>query len=259
MKKIKQAVLFAGGRGTRLSEKTDVIPKPLVEVQGEPIIIHIMRNMAKAGIREFVILTGYLSECFVDYFIKNRKRQDYIEITDKGANIRFNVEGLENCVIKLVYTGETSGTAVRLWKAKDLLDDNFVLTYGDSFSNVDMREVEKRFLEKEDTVLTLTGIKYRERFGIVDVSGDMPVFREKAVSESELINGGFMCINKEGILKRYEDVAYPEDFMKDIMSQEELRPHISVYRHDGYWKAVDTMKDLDDINKDFKNRADILL
>lgn len=259
MKKIKQAVLFAGGRGTRLSEKTNVIPKPLVEVQGEPIIIHIMRNMAKAGIKEFVILTGYLSECFVDYFINNRKRQDYIEITDKGVNINFNADGLEGCTIKLVYTGEESGTAVRLWKAKDLLDDNFVLTYGDSFSNVDMRDVEKKFLEKDGTVLTLTGIRYKERFGIVDISGETPLFREKAVSETELVNGGFMCINKKGILERYEDVAYPEDFMKDIMSQEELRPHISVYTHEGYWKAVDTMKDLEDINKDFEIRTDILL
>ena len=254
--KTKQAVLFAGGKGTRLSEKTDIIPKPLVEVQGEPIIVHIMRQLRKSGIKEFIILTGHLSECFTEYFLSRRSYgQELIEFTNNGTTLGFNIKDLEDCKIKLFFTGQDTGTASRLWKAKDLLDDSFVLTYGDTFGDVDMTKVEEKFLKNKDTILTLTGVPYRERFGLayVDDNGDFKEFKEKSVSQNELVNGGFMIINKK-IFDYYKNVQYPEDFMKDIMSQEELISKTSVYKHNGYWKAVDTMKDLENINEDFKSR-----
>lgn len=253
MKKIKQAVIFAGGKGTRMAEQTKVIPKPLVDVQGEPIIIHIMRTLAKSGIEEFIILTGYLSSCFTDYFLtKTKNEQNVISFNSHGSNLGLNIRGLENVEVKLVFTGEENGTASRLYQVKDMLDDNFVLTYGDSYSNVNMNEVEKKFL-KENSVLTLIGIPYQERFGLahLDEEGNFKEFKEKSTSKTELVNGGFMCVNKS-IFDYYKNVAYPDDFMKHIMSQTELKDNISVYVYNGYWKAVDTERDLININKDFE-------
>lgn len=253
---IKQAVIFAGGKGTRLSEQTKILPKPMVDVNGEPIIIHIMRNLANNGISNFLILTGYLSDCFIDYFSSKLKgRNDLISFNDNKNKIKLDIHGLENCEISLLYTGKESGTASRLYQAmkKDLLDEEFILTYGDTYSTVDIREVYKKFQEKKGTVLTLTGIPYTERFGLakLDNDGDFLEFKEKSTSKNEVVNGGYMCVNKN-IFNYYNKLKHPDDFMKDIMSQQELWKHISVYKYDGYWQPVDTQRDLDTINKDFK-------
>lgn len=251
---IKQAVIFAGGRGTRLSEQTKILPKPMVDVNGEPIIIHIMRNLAKKGIIKFLILTGYLSDCFIDYFSSKLKGRTEL-ISFNNDKISLDIQGLENCEISFLYTGEDSGTASRLYQAmkKDLLDEEFILTYGDTYSNVDIREVYKKFQERKDTILTLTGIPYTERFGLakLDDNGDFVEFKEKSTSKNEVVNGGYMCVNKN-IFNYYENLKHPDDFMKDIMSQQELWKHISVYKYGGYWQPVDTQRDLDTINKDFK-------
>ena len=253
---IKQAVIFAGGKGTRLSEQTKTIPKPMVYVNGEPIIIHIMRNLANNGISKFLILTGYLSDYFIDYFSsKLMGRNDLISFNNDEDKIKLDIQGLENCEISFLYTGEDSGTASRLFQAKrkDLLEDEFVLTYGDTYSTVDIREVYKKHKEKKDTVLTLTGISYTERFGLakLDDDGNFLEFKEKSTSKNEVVNGGYMCVNKN-IFNYYDNLKHPDDFMKDIMSQQDLWKHISIYKYDGYWQPVDTQRDLDTINKDFK-------
>lgn len=251
MKEIKQAVLFVGGKGTRMGEQSEYLPKPLSLVDDEPIVVHIMRQLAKSGIEEFILLTGYMSDKFVEYFSKGYlPGQNEINFSNKGTDLEYGIKGLENCKIKLLFTGKETGTAERLLKAKEHLNSSFVLTYGDSYGDVNMEEVEEVFL-KNDSLITITGIEKQERFGIVlvDDEGNFKEFKEKQPDKNRLINGGFMCVNKN-IFNYYKDNA--NDFMKDVMQRGIVQDNISIYRHKGYWKAVDTQEDLRNINNYFK-------
>lgn len=253
MRKIKQAVIFAGGKGTRMGEQSKVIPKPLSILYDKPIIIQIMRVLAKHGITEFVLLTGHLKDCFDEYFSVHSNKVEHIN--ENVQRYQLAITGLDNCTATLVFTGENEGTAERLLLAKNLLDENFVLTYGDSYGDIDIENVESVFL-LNNSILTITGIIYTERFGLVCINpnGTFKEFREKEKYTNQFINGGYMCVNKK-IFDFYYNK--PVDFMKDVMARKELKTDISVYIHNGYWKAIDTLEDLKQANEDYRRIYEI--
>ena len=251
MTKIKRAVILAGGKGTRLSEQTKIIPKPLVLVDEKPIIEKIMEHLASQGIEEFFILGGYLVECIYSYFYNCRidERTTYIE--EGSLTIVSKNEKLNGAVIHIIDTGVESGTAERMFKVKELIKyEPFIMTYGDTYSDVDIRKVEEQI--KGDRIISLCAVPYKERFGLVKIKNETEVeeFKEKSESKIFFINGGFICMKPE-----FLDYIKPEhfDLSKDTLEQEELKGRIGAYIHRGYWKAVDTQRDLDDINKDFKD------
>lgn len=252
LKKIKTAVILAGGKGTRLSEQTKDIPKPLVSVGGEPIIVHIMRRLAKSGIKNFYILGGYKYDVLWSNFYFNSLKE--VSVKKDHLTVQPNYKGLENTIVHVLFTGQDANTAERIKQVEDLISEDFIITYGDSYSDIDVSNVEEQFY-KSEKVLTLTAIPYVERFGVVkiDDSGNVLEFREKQAPDGQFINGGFICAKKN----IFDFISKEDkDFSSDVMQSDKLSGKISVYKHYGYWKAVDSQKDLDDINKEFINKPE---
>lgn len=251
MGKIKRAVILAGGKGTRLSEQTKFTPKPLVKVNGKPIMERIMEHLASEGITEFYILGGYLIECIYEYFYNDRIDDESTVCAKNMLSIISKNKNLNGARINIIDTGLNSGTAERIYKVKDLLkDEPFLMTYGDTYSDVDISKIEEQL--SGNRILSLCAVPYIERFGLVKIKNDNEVeeFKEKSESKIYFVNGGFICMKPE-----FLDYIKPEhfDLSKETLEQEELKGKIGAYVYRGYWKAVDTQRDLDEINKDFKD------
>lgn len=251
--KINKAVILAGGKGTRLAEQTKYMPKPLVRVQGKPIVERIMEHLASEGVTEFYLLGGYMIEELYKYFLSNMADGSTAMIINGYISITSNNEALKDCKINIIDTGLESGTAERIKKVQSLINDNFILTYGDTYSDVNMSKVEEQLTE--DRVLALCAIPYKERFGLVKIKNDNEVeeFKEKSESKIYFVNGGFMCV-KPDIFNYIKETDF--DFSKDTLESEDLKGKIGAYIHRGYWRAVDTQRDLDEINREIKEIVD---
>ena len=258
LKKISQAVILAGGRGTRLSEQTSQIPKPMVKVGEDPIIIHIMRRLAKHGIKDFYILGGYMNEVIWYYLIKNSSKEiPMSSVSTNHLSVVLNDKDLYNANVHLIFTGENSGTAERIFQVKDYLkNEPFIMTYGDSYSNVDVTLVEEQL--KGDRIVSLCAVPYTERFGLVKVeeNGEISEFKEKSESTTHFINGGYICLTPE-IFKILKSTHV--DFSKDTLESKDLEGKIGAHIHRGYWKAVDTQRDLEQINDDYINHREYFI
>lgn len=250
---VNQAIILAGGKGTRLAEQTKKIPKPLVEVGNKPILLHIINHLAAHGVEHIVIAGGYKVDLIKDYFLSNKNKfQGSITLTDEGV---FNHQpalpkGVKSLTI--ADTGLSTGTAQRIKKAKAFLKDQsapFFMTYGDSVSDVDLHSVTEAF-KKAESKLTLTAVQYQERFGILKVNANdnnkITKFAEKSMSTDEFINGGFMILSQE-VIDYIEDTD--DDFSKDTMPRLQSSNQINAYIHKGFWAAMDTQRDCDELNK----------
>lgn len=255
LNRIKDAVILAGGKGTRLSEQTKVIPKPLVDVAGKPIIIRIMEHLADYGIENFYILGGYKVEEIYSYFLSNIMLTNSLSLSS-NTSLHIKNAKLKDCNIHILDTGKDSGTAERIYilKNTELSEKPFIITYGDTYSDVDLTKVEEQL--KDDRIISLCAVPYTERFGLVKITNDNYVeeFKEKSESKEYFVNGGFICVNPE-IFEILDNTHY--DFSKDTLESPKLYGKIGAYIHRGYWKAVDTQRDLDEINKEFLNKGEI--
>lgn len=252
LKTIDTAVILAGGRGTRLSEQTGSVPKPLIMVGEKPILVHIMRRLAVHGVKRFYILGGYLVDKIYQYFLVNSVVSNSLQFTGAGATgFIFNDDILSNCEINIVDTGENAQTAERIKYIENEIKDNFILTYGDTYSDVDVTDIESKLTGNR--VLSLCAIPYSDRFGLVKITDGESVseFKEKSESKEYFINGGFICATPE--IFKIIQVAH-KDFSKDTMESEELKGRIGAYIYKGYWKAVDTQRDWEEINKDYRTK-----
>ena len=238
-----KTVILAGGYGTRLSEETQVIPKPLVEIGGRPILWHIMKLYAHYGLNDFVICCGYKGHLIKDYFINYLHRNSNITI-DLGSNrVEFLSPGSEPWRVTLVDTGEKSMTGGRIRRARDYIGKStFCLTYGDGVSDVDIREL-INFHYSQGALATVTAVQQPGRFGALNLSSDRPRvtgFREKSLSDGLIINGGFFVVEPEVIdLIDGDDTVWEQEPMHRLVQQDQL----AVYRHRGYWQSMDTLRD----------------
>jgi glucose-1-phosphate cytidylyltransferase len=214
-----QVVILAGGFGTRLSEETDLIPKPMVKIGNIPILHHIIDYYAKFGHREFVLALGYKAEIVEDYF----KRREIL-----------------NCNVLSVDTGLDTSTGGRIKKLESYLDDEFMLTYGDGLSNVDLHSLLKHH-HQFGKIATVTAVRPPARFGSIEISdGRVTKFAEKDPQDVGWINGGFFCLKKE--VCRYisdPNLSFESDAMNKLVSNGEL----SAYEHRGWWQPMDTLRD----------------
>lgn len=262
VERLRQAVIWAGGRGSRLGSLTDFVPKPLIEVEGTPIMVHIMKRLAHSGIEEFVILTGHLHEKLEDYFVSKRKRGQSVVEEDGNLIVieKLDIRGLENVTVKLLFTGDSTLTGGRIKKAleADILEERFALTYGDTYSTVAISSVDA-FSKKKNKDLTIIGVPYSERFGIavIDSDGDLVEFAEKSASENEFINGGYMVVNR-ALLERSPVIAEenPGDFSSEFLGNPLHVKDIAVMPYYGYWAAVDTELDLSKVSKNYREHKE---
>ena len=225
MSKIK-VVILAGGFGTRLSEETTKIPKPLVKVGKYPIILHLMWHYAYYGYNDFIICLGYKGDLIVDYFKKNKQNH---------LNIQF------------VKTGLKSLTGERLKKVQKYVSDPFFLTYGDGLSDVDILKSYK-FYQKNKKIGLVTAINPLERYGILKLKKNNIVhnFSEKPKNSTHWINGGFFIFNNKFFkYLKFNNPILERKPLHNLSKKKEL----VAFKHKGFWKAMDTLRDKIELNK----------
>lgn len=243
-----KVVILAGGLGTRLSEETKLIPKPMVEIGGKPILWHIMKSYSYYGFNDFIILTGYKSHVIKDYFV--HYYQQYSDITVDMANNTVDIHRIqtEPWKVTMLYTGQNTMTGSRIKKAQEYIgNEPFMLTYGDGVSDVDLNELLKCHKSGEK-YLTLTAVKPSGKFGALDISedGSINTFQEKPKGDGAWINGGFMVCEPEVfdyIESGRDDVIFERTPLEKLATDGQLNS----YKHNGFWYPMDTLKGKNDL------------
>jgi glucose-1-phosphate cytidylyltransferase len=214
-----KAVILAGGYGTRISEESDIIPKPLIEIGGKPILWHIMKIYSAYKIDDFIICLGY----------KGEKIKEYFEQFDSKL---WNIQ--------LIDTGLDTMTGGRLKRIQDKIDNTFCMTYGDGVSDVNLNNL-LTFHKEKKSLATLTAIHPPERFGVLNLSGDyVTEFHEKHTGESSWINGGFFVFEPEIFDYLQNDSTVLERAPLETLAKEQK---LSAFKHNGFWHPMDTLRD----------------
>lgn len=244
-----KAMILAGGFGTRLSEETDLRPKPMVEIGGRPIIWHIMNHYAKHDIREFVVCLGYKAQYVKKFFLDYSATLSDFTINLSDQQIEIHKKRAEDWKITLVDTGLHTMTGGRIKRAISYLNlrETFCLTYGDGLSNVDITS-KILYHKSHGRLATVTAVTPPGRFGVLDVECDNAVvgFREKVVSDQYQINGGFFVLNPG--VQNYiigDDCIWEQMPMRKIAEDRELM----AWRHEGFWQPMDTLRDKNTLEK----------
>lgn len=235
-----KAVILAGGLGTRLSEETSTIPKPMVEVGGRPIIWHIMKILAHNGINDFIICCGYKGYVIKEYFDNYHRHMDDFTIQlDSGKKTTLK-KSSENWNVTLIDTGSDTQTGGRLRRIRNHISDTFLMTYGDGVSDVNITDLVK-FHQSKAKQATLTAVQPPGRFGALELNGDMVNrFQEKPVGDGSWINGGFFILEPETMDLIEGDSSVWEDKPLQTLARQS---QLSAYRHDGFWRPMDTLRD----------------
>lgn len=238
-----KVVIFAGGYGTRISEETVTLPKPLVEIGGMPILWHIMKIYAAHGLNDFIICCGYKGHLIKKYFLDIFHRSSDLTIDLSTNSIEVHRAASEPWKVTLADTGLDTMTGGRLKRVRDYLDDEpFCLTYGDGVSDIDIKAL-IQFHKETGTLATVTAVHQPGRFGALDLSNDGDIikgFREKSAVDGHLINGGFFVCEPDVI--DYIDgdaTVWEEEPLRQLVADGQL----AVYRHGGFWQNMDTLRD----------------
>jgi glucose-1-phosphate cytidylyltransferase len=241
-----KVIILCGGLGTRLREETEFKPKPMVEIGGKPILWHIMKLYSHYGYNEFILALGYKGDVIRDYFLNYKfYNNDFTIKLDNSENVIFYTKNEDkNWVITLVETGSDSMTGFRTKMCeKYIYEDNFMLTYGDAVSNIDINKLVK-FHKQQNTIGTVTGVFPPSRFGDLVTEGNFVTkFKEKIldVKNQPPINGGFFVFKKDffSLLKKRNDLILETEPMDELVDKKQL----SVYKHKGFWQCMDTYRD----------------
>jgi len=215
-----KAVILAGGLGTRISEESDLKPKPMIEIGGKPILWHIMKIYAHYGINDFIICCGYKGKIIKEYF------EDF-------KSEPWNVQTID--------TGLETMTGGRLKRIEKEIDDTFCMTYGDGVSDVNLNDL-ILFHKKNQLIGTLTAIHPPERFGVLDLSGNyVTAFHEKHRGGESWINGGFFVFEKEifDYIKNGDVTTLEKDPFETLAKEKKL----TAFKHEGFWHPMDTLRD----------------
>ena len=225
-----KVVILAGGFGTRLSELTRTIPKPMVKINGKPIIVYIMEQFAKYGHKDFYIALGYKGNVIKKFF-KNR---------------------FPNWKINLIETGKKTMTGGRLKRLnKHLADNTFLMTYGDGVSNVNINELIK-FHKKQNKTVTLTAVRPPARFGALKIQNNkVKYFKEKSKMDEGWINGGFFVMDPTFFKFIKNDKTYLErEPLENLCKKKQL----SAFKHYGFWQCMDTQRDKETLERKIRNK-----
>ncbi len=244
-----KVVLLAGGLGTRLSEETELKPKPMVEIGGKPILWHIMKIYSHYDFNEFIVLTGYKSHVIKDYFINYYNRYSDITVDMAANSVEIHKTRHEPWKVTMLYTGQNTMTGGRIKKAKDYVGgEPFLLTYGDGVSDIDISELIK-YHKNSKKLVTLTAAQPGGRFGALDIdsSNNVNSFTEKPVGDGAWINGGFF-VCEPGVFDYIQD-GDSTVFEKEPLQNLAKDGQLNAYKHKGFWRPMDTLKDKNDLTE----------
>jgi glucose-1-phosphate cytidylyltransferase len=237
-----QAVILAGGFGTRLAEETNVRPKPMIEIGGKPLLWHIMKIYSAHGINDFVICLGYMGYYIKEYFSNYFLHTSDVTIDLKNNSMEVHHNTSEPWKISLIDTGANSMTGGRIKRIERYInEENFLLTYGDGVSDVNIRATIDFHLS-HGKAATMTTVQPPGRFGIIDLNENNKVnsFKEKPAEGDGWINGGFFVLNRS-IFKYIDsdETFWEKEPLERLAADHELM----AYQHDGYWQPVDTLRE----------------
>ena len=239
-----KVVIFAGGLGTRLMEETEARPKPMVEIGGKPILWHIMKIYENFGFNDFIICLGYKAQMIKEYFLNYYLYNSDVTIELEKNKVEVHFTNTESFKVTLIDTGLYTNTAGRLKGVQKYVgDETFMLTYGDGVSDVNLGELIK-FHKEKGKLVTLTSVQVPGRFGNIDTTenGEVKNFQEKPDGDGMWINGGFFVM-EAGIFKYLEGDMYNVQWEKKPLVEIANDGQLVAYRHYGFWKAMDAMRD----------------
>lgn len=248
-----KAVILAGGFGTRISEESYLKPKPMIEIGEKPILWHIMKLYSYYGINEFIVCAGYkqhlIKQWFADYYIHN---SDITFDFTNGQEMQVHSRHAEPWKVTIIDTGLNTMTGGRIKRIKDYIgNEPFCLTYGDGVSDVDIKKLIE-FHNERGTFATITTIRPKGRFGIIDIENGMAMsFREKSQEDTGWVNGGYMVLQPE-IFNYIEgdSTIFEHEPLEKLAEERQL----SCYKHYGFWQCMDTKRDKDQLEEMWENQ-----
>jgi glucose-1-phosphate cytidylyltransferase len=248
-----QVVILCGGLGTRLREETEFRPKPMVQIGTRPLLWHIMKRFAHFGHTEFILCLGYRGDLIKEYFYHYELLNNDFT-TEIGAN-KFTVHNNhheDGWKVTLADTGLRTLKGGRIKRIEKYISgESFMLTYGDGVSDIDLHALES-FHASHDKTVTVTGITISSQFGMMKTDGSRVLsFREKPQATNNLINGGYMVVNR-GIFDYLTDEESC-DFEIGPMEKLAVDGELMVYKHHGNWASMDNLRDVDYLNKLWDN------
>ena len=220
-----KVVILAGGLGTRISEYTKTVPKPMIKINNKPIIFHIMKHYSHYGFKDFYIAAGYKKKIIKDYF----KKKFY------------------NWNVNVIDTGQRTMTGGRLKRLKKFFkNETFLLTYGDGLSNVNLLKL-INFHKKNKSLVTMTAVRPPARFGAIKIKkGKVTYFKEKSKMDEGWINGGFFVVEPKFLKYIKSDKTFLE---REPLEKITKKRKLNAFKHQGYWQCVDTVRDLERARK----------
>jgi glucose-1-phosphate cytidylyltransferase len=238
-----KVVILAGGRGSRLSEETDVRPKPMIEIGGRPILWHIMKIYSYYGFNEFVICLGYMGYYVKEYFANYFLHQSDITIDLKSNHTEVHQSKAESWRITLIDTGVDTMTGGRIKRIQSYVgDETFMLTYGDGLANLDLNDL-LEFHRKKGRYATLTSVMPPGRFGALesDDNDNVLSFREKPKGDGAWINGGFFVLEPQifNYITKGDETVWEQEPLETLAREKQLVR----YRHYDFWRGMDTLRD----------------
>ncbi len=242
-----KVVILAGGLGTRLSEYTDMIPKPMVTIGNHPLLWHLMQSFASHGYSEFVIAAGYKSQIIKQYFLNYRLLNSDLTIDLSNGEVLEQSDSNSDWKVTVVDTGEHTMTGGRLKRlSKYIENERFILTYGDGLSNVNINQLVQFHIDSQK-LATVTAVHPVARFGELTLNDEtVTSFAEKPQTSSGWINGGFFVMEPECLNYIENDQTVLEKYPLSKLAEE---GNLGAFRHDGFWQCMDTRRDRDSLEE----------
>jgi len=245
-----KVVILAGGLGTRLSEETDIRPKPMVEIGGKPILWHIMKTYSSYGFNDFVVCLGYKGFFIKEYFANYFLHQTDVTIDLATNAMEFHNSSTEKWKISLIDTGKESMTGGRIKRIQPFIgNEPFMLTYGDGVADIDISKL-VNFHKNHGKLLSVTSIQPSGRFGALELDENtekVTSFYEKPKGDGIWINGGYFVCQPEvfDYIKKGDCTIWEQEPLQNIASDGQLMG----FKHEGFWSPMDTLKDKQDLNE----------
>lgn len=236
-----KVVILAGGYGTRLSEETLLKPKPMVEIGEQPILWHIMKNLATFGLEEFIICAGYKSRQIKEYFLNYNLFQSDITINLNSSTTEIYSKTSEPWKVTIIDSGVDAGTGGRLLAASPYLSDEaFLLTYGDGLGNIDIENL-VAFHKSHGKLATVTAVQPKGRYGKLEIEkGKVTRFREKRDMDQSWINAGYFVLEPDTLkFIKNSETSWENEPLEDLSINGEL----FAYKHHDFWQSMDTLRD----------------